>query len=125
MEIQPLIEGQYFHIYNRGVNSENLFKDERNYHYFLQQYKFYCTDVLETLAYCLLKNHFHLFVYIKQNVEVPRRDGEGMFKEILFLPAFEAAIEMAVYPISDIPGFANINYFSFCIVKIIYAGGGW
>ena len=80
MEIQPLIEGQYFHIYNRGVISENLFKEERNYHYFLQQYKFYCTDVLETLAYCLLKNHFHLFVYIKQNVEVPRRDGEGMFK---------------------------------------------
>ncbi len=80
MDIQPLIEGQYFHIYNRGVNSENIFKEERNYHYFLQQYKFYCADVLETLAYCLLKNHFHLLVYVKENVEVPRRDGEGIFK---------------------------------------------
>lgn len=80
MDIQLLIEGQYFHIYNRGVNSENIFKEERNYHYFLQQYKFYCADVLETLAYCLLRNHFHLLVYIKENVEVPRRDGEGMFK---------------------------------------------
>jgi REP element-mobilizing transposase RayT len=28
----------------------------------------------------LLKNHFHLLVYIKENVEVPRRDGQGMFK---------------------------------------------
>jgi REP element-mobilizing transposase RayT len=80
MDIQPLIEGQYFHIYNRGVNGEDLFKEERNCHYFLQQYKLYCSDVLETLAYCLLKNHFHLLVYVKENVEVPRRDGQGMFK---------------------------------------------
>jgi REP element-mobilizing transposase RayT len=80
MDIQPLIEGQYFHIYNRGVNGEDLFKEERNYYYFLQQYKLYCSDVLETLAYCLLKNHFHLLVYIKENVEVPRKDGQGMFK---------------------------------------------
>lgn len=80
MDIQPLTEGQYFHIYNRGVNSEDLFKEKRNYYYFLQQYKFYCSDVLETLAYCLLKNHFHLLVYVKENVEVPRKDGQGMFK---------------------------------------------
>ena len=80
MDIQPLIEGQYFHIYNRGVNGENLFKEKRNYYYFLQQYKFYCSDVLETLAYCLLKNHFHLLVYVKENVEVPRQNGPGMFK---------------------------------------------
>ena len=80
MDIQPIIEGQYFHIYNRGVNGEDLFKEERNYRYFLQQYKFYCSDVLETLAYCLLKNHFHLLVYVKENVEVPRKDGQGMFK---------------------------------------------
>jgi putative transposase len=80
MYIQPIIEGQYFHIYNRGVNGETLFKEKRNYHYFLQQYKLYCSDVVETLAYCLLKKHFHLLVYIKENVEVPRRDGQGMFK---------------------------------------------
>ena len=80
MYIQPIIEGQYFHIYNRGVNGENLFKEKRNYYYFLQQYKFYCADVLNTLAYCLLKNHFHLLVYIKENAEVPRKNGTGMFK---------------------------------------------
>ncbi len=79
MDIQPLIEGQYFHIYNRGVNGEDLFKEEKNYYYFLQQYKFYCSDILETLAYCLLRNHFHLLVYVKENVEIPRLDGKGMF----------------------------------------------
>jgi putative transposase len=80
MNIQPIIEGQYFHIYNRGVNGETLFKEKRNYYHFLQQYKLYCSDVMDTLAYCLLKNHFHLLVYIKENVEVPRKDGQGMFK---------------------------------------------
>jgi putative transposase len=80
MQIQPLLEGQYFHIYNRGVNSENLFKEKKNYSYFLEQYIHYCSDVLETYAYCLLKNHFHLLAYVKENVEVPRKNGEGMFR---------------------------------------------
>ncbi len=81
MDIQPIIEGQYFHIYNRGVNSEDIFKEKKNYYYFLKQYSFYCNTVLDTLAYCLLKNHFHLLVYVKENVEVPRTDGkEGSFR---------------------------------------------
>jgi putative transposase len=81
MDIQPIIEGCYFHIYNRGVNSENIFKEKRNYYHFLEKYKVYCGDILETLAYCLLKNHFHLLVRVKENVEVARRDGkEGLFR---------------------------------------------
>jgi REP element-mobilizing transposase RayT len=78
MYIQPLLEGNYFHIYNRGVNGEDIFKEQRNYYYFLQQYSIYCSDVLETFAYALLKNHFHLLVHIKENVLVPKNDGQGM-----------------------------------------------
>lgn len=81
MEIQPIIEGQYFHIYNRGVNGETIFKEKKNYYYFLEKYKLYCDGILQTLAYCLLKNHFHLLVRVNENAEVPRRDGkEGMFR---------------------------------------------
>jgi putative transposase len=80
MYIQPLIEGEYFHIYNRGVNGENIFKEQRNYYYFLQQYIAYCSDVLETLTYALLKNHFHLLVYVKENVEVPKHNKQGAIK---------------------------------------------
>lgn len=80
MYIQPIIEGQCYHIYNRGVNGEDIFKEKKNYYYFLNQYKFYCADILETLAYCLLKNHFHMLVYVKENVEVPKQTGSGMFK---------------------------------------------
>jgi hypothetical protein len=80
MYTQQLTEGAYFHIYNRGVNGENIFKEKRNYYYFLQQYIFYCSDVLETFAYALLKNHFHLLVYVKENVLVPKQHGQGMIK---------------------------------------------
>lgn len=80
MNIQPLLEGEYFHIYNRGVNSEDIFKEERNYTYFLQQYSLYCADVMETLAYALLKNHFHLLVYVKENIEVPKYNGQSNIK---------------------------------------------
>ena len=59
MNLQPITEGNYFHIYNRGVNGENIFKEEKNYYFFLAQYKKYCAPVFETLAYALLKNHFH------------------------------------------------------------------
>jgi len=34
----PLINGHYYHIYNRGNNGENLFFEERNYDYFLKLY---------------------------------------------------------------------------------------
>lgn len=30
-----LIHGQYYHIYNRGNNGKILFREERNYPYFL------------------------------------------------------------------------------------------
>jgi len=80
MYIQPLGEGQFFHIYNRGVNGEDIFKEQRNYHYFLQQYYAYCTDVFETYAYALLKNHFHLLVYVKENVVVPKYNGQGTIR---------------------------------------------
>lgn len=80
MQIQQFSSGNYFHIYNRGVNGENLFREEKNYHYFLQQYNFYCADVLEIYAYALLKNHFHMLVYVKEPVEVLRKDGKGLYK---------------------------------------------
>lgn len=80
MNIESLVAGNYYHIFNRGVNGEDLFKEKRNYYYFLQQYQFYCADVLETYAYALLKNHFHMLVYVKEAKAVPRKDGHGMYQ---------------------------------------------
>jgi putative transposase len=62
MSIKPLQYGQYYHIYNRGNNRENLFVEQRNYPYFLKQYTKHILPVAETFAYCLLPNHFHFAI---------------------------------------------------------------
>ncbi|MBL7828713.1 MAG: hypothetical protein JNJ57_18910 [Saprospiraceae bacterium] len=66
----PLRCGVYYHIYNRGINGEDLFKEERNYPYFLKKYAQYIQPVADTYAYCLLKNHFHLLVRTKSAADV-------------------------------------------------------
>jgi len=62
-----MFEGNFYHIYNRGNNRENIFFEENNYYYFLEKYDKYLTNYLETFAYCLLPNHFHLLVRVKEN----------------------------------------------------------
>lgn len=57
-------EEKFYHIFNRGNNRENIFKEEENYHYFLKQYDKYLSGVVDTYAYCLMPNHFHLLVRI-------------------------------------------------------------
>ena len=65
-KLEPLIPGHYNHIYNKGINGEDLFKQERNYFYFLEKYALYIYPIAATYAYCLLKNHFHLLVKIRE-----------------------------------------------------------
>ena len=60
--IEPLQPESFYHIYNRGINGENIFKEERNYLYFLQRYAHHIEPFAETYAYCLLKNHFHILI---------------------------------------------------------------
>jgi putative transposase len=71
-----LEEGKFYHIYTRGINGTNLFYEERNYTYFLTKYAHYLGDVLDTYAYCLMKNHFHLLVSVKQNLTINPTDLE-------------------------------------------------
>ena len=66
----PLEEGCFYHVYNRGNNGDNLFYQAKNYTYFLQKYDLYLSDYIETYAYCLLPNHFHLLIRVKTKEEV-------------------------------------------------------
>jgi REP element-mobilizing transposase RayT len=59
-----------YHIYNRGVNRENIFIEERNYAHFLTLYTKYIVPVADTFAYCLLRNHFHLLVRTRTEEDV-------------------------------------------------------
>lgn len=70
----------YYHVYNRGVDKQQIFLDEQDYVVFLSLLKRYLDpstphkkpngvhypplyEKINLLAYCLMPNHFHLFVY--------------------------------------------------------------
>ena len=55
---------KYYHIYNRGINSEVIFKDENNMRYFLKLVAKYLSPKANILAYCLLNNHFHFVIEV-------------------------------------------------------------
>ncbi|WP_223679413.1 transposase [Flavobacterium hibisci] len=73
--------GQYYHVYNRGNNNENIFLEEKNYSYFLEKVKKYILPIADIYAYCLLKNHFHIVLRVKDKIDLPEK-----FKEKIHLP---------------------------------------
>jgi len=72
----------YYHIYARGANKQKIFLESADYKYFLKLFARYLSKDqafsktgepypnyhanLELLAYCLMSNHLHLFVYQKE-----------------------------------------------------------
>ena len=54
-----------YHIYNHANGKENLFENTDNYNYFLKRYQYFIEPIADTFAYCLMPNHLHLMVRIK------------------------------------------------------------
>jgi REP element-mobilizing transposase RayT len=70
---QPIVHGNYYHIYNRGNNGIDIFLETENYYHFLRLYAKYINPIAETFAWCLLKNHFHILVKIKDIQEINKK----------------------------------------------------
>ena len=49
----PLVPGNWYHIYNRGINAKRLLFEEQNCAYFLKQLAKHVLSVAEVYAYCL------------------------------------------------------------------------
>ena len=60
--------GQSYHIYNHAIGSENIFREYDNYRYFLKQYKKYLGEIVDTYAYCLMPNHFHMLIRVRTDL---------------------------------------------------------
>lgn len=72
MEI--LEAGNYYHIYNRGNNKEILFREHEDYVNFLNLYLKYLDPIAELYCYCLIPNHFHFLLRIKEINEIYSTD---------------------------------------------------
>ena len=66
----PLFAGQHFHIYNHANGNHNIFFSSENNRYFLQKYDAYMYQYVETFAYCLMPNHFHIQVQVRSKAEI-------------------------------------------------------
>ena len=62
----PLQPAKCYHILNHANGFENIFRRDANFLYFLEKYRLYISPIAETYAYCLMPNHFHLVVRIRQ-----------------------------------------------------------
>ena len=55
-----------YHIYNRGNFRQQLFFNDRHYHYFLTKCHLYLKTKAEILAWCLMPNHFHFLIQVTE-----------------------------------------------------------
>ena len=62
----PLEPGSYYHIWTHANGQGNLFQESKNYGFFLEKYQKYISPIAFTYAYCLMPNHLHLLISIKQ-----------------------------------------------------------
>lgn len=82
--IIPFVNGQYYHLYNRGSEKRSLFENRRDYQRLIKTLKYYQLEgpkpkfsrfpsltiqkldsskkMVEIIAYCLMPNHFHLLI---------------------------------------------------------------
>ena len=61
----PLFPNAFYHVYNHANGADNLFREDSNYLYFLGKWREYTREAADTLAYCLMPNHFHFLIRIK------------------------------------------------------------
>lgn len=63
----------FYHFYNRGNNKDNIFIEEENFNYFLNLMKKHLLPIADVYSYCLLSNHFHFVLKIKEEKDFPEK----------------------------------------------------
>jgi len=72
--------GSYYHLYNRGVNRQKVFFEDRYYQFFLFNIERYIFPTADLIAYCLMPNHYHLLIYVRETSEVTSEVSTAMMK---------------------------------------------
>ncbi len=77
--IDLLSPDRYYHIFNRGINKERIFKTENNNQYFLQKLFQHSHPVADVFCYGLLINHFHILLKTKSEAEIRNNFSEEKY----------------------------------------------
>lgn len=79
MKTSLLEPGKYYHVYNRAKNGDPLFADEEAFRFFLKLYQVHICPIAETYAYCLLSDHLHFLIRIRDDA------GGSLYKPFAML----------------------------------------
>ena len=73
---QPIIAGEYYHVYNRGNDRREIFRTTGDYGFFLNRLR---TDLLcyraHAVVYVLLPNHYHMILSQESGGDLPSMMG--------------------------------------------------
>ncbi len=97
----PLEPGTYYHVFNHAVGDDSLFRQADNYRYFLERYRHYMFPVVRTYAYCLMPNHFHILIQVREENELLAHFGT-------LYPAKQTASLLVDYPAFVMQQFSNL-----------------
>jgi hypothetical protein len=92
----PLEHGFYYHIFNRGNNHENIFPQQRNYTYFMELWWKHTFPIADTLAFGLMRNHFHAGVFIKYKEDLPNLEKPPSQYFANFFNAYSRGVNNAI-----------------------------
>jgi putative transposase len=68
---------EIYHVYNQGNNRERVFYSDENYLKFIYLYRKLVWPHCDTLAYCLMPNHFHFLIHCNEKSVVPKEAGNN------------------------------------------------
>jgi putative transposase len=72
--------GQIYHVFNRGNNSQTVFFSHENYLFLLEKLRKSILPHADILAWCLMPNHFHLMIEVKHmEIEIVEQFGSEGF----------------------------------------------
>lgn len=71
----------FYHIFNRGNNSQEVFFNRENYVFFLRKMKKQIQPFASIVSWCLMPNHFHILVYV--NLEEIKIENNDNSKNVL------------------------------------------
>ena len=81
-----------YHVYTRGNNQQVVFYTRANYLFFLQKIRKEIYPIVDIIAYCLMPNHFHLMMLVK---ELPNESKHPLSRKIgTLLSSYTRAINI-------------------------------
>jgi putative transposase len=69
---EPIKDGEYHHVYNRGNRRDRIFIDDSDYEFFLRRLEEYSSRYKGAIhVYCLMPNHYHLIMSQQEGGSIP------------------------------------------------------